>query len=121
MNLMLANIVFRSVLAVENSIAADDGYEWARDPPDRSGRDTDFSRGFVRLIRYLCLNESKQALVLLRCSKELEGNTTRAHRTNHPGHFNRELSFVKRQLQIEDVVRMDLGLAFDDTAAHREI
>lgn len=118
---MLANIVFRSLLAVANSIAADDGYEWARDPPDRSGRDTDFTRGFVRLIRYLCLNESKQALVLLRCSKELEGNATRAHRTNYPGHFNRELSFVKRQLQIENVVRMDMGLAFDDTAAHREI
>ena len=26
----LANIVFRSLLAVENAIAADDGYEWAR-------------------------------------------------------------------------------------------
>ncbi len=92
-----------------------------RDSSDCSGRDTDFTRGFVRLIRYLCLDEGKQALVLLRGSKELEGDATGAHRTNHPGHFKRKFTFVKRQLQVEDVVRMNLGLALDDTAAHREI
>src|ERR1700704_1304701 len=94
---------------------------WARDSPACSNGNTDFTRGFVRLIRCLGLDESKQALVFLRGSKELEGDAASAHRTDHRGHFKRKFTFAKRQLQIEDVVCMDLGLAFDDTAAHREI
>ena len=73
------------------------------------------------MIWCLGLDESKQALVLLGGSKELEGDAASAHRTDHRGHFKRRFTFPKRQLQIEDVVRMDLGLALDDTAAHREI
>jgi len=73
------------------------------------------------MIRRLGLDEGKQAFVLLGGSKKLEGDAASAHRTDHRSHFKRKFTFAKRQLQIEDVVRMDLGLAFDDTAAHREI
>ena len=72
-------------------------------------------------MRCLGLDEGKQALVLLGGSKELEGDAASAYRTDHRGHFKRGLAFTKRQLQIEDVVRMDPGLALDDTAAYREI
>jgi hypothetical protein len=67
------------------------------------------------------LDESKEALVFLGGSKELEGNAASADRMNHRGHFQRRFRVVKGQLQIEDIVRMDLGLTLDDTAAHREI
>ena len=73
------------------------------------------------MIRRLSLDEGQQAFVLLGGSKELESNAARAHRTDHGGQFKRRLPFAKRQLQIEDVVRMHLGLALDDTTAHREI
>src|SRR3954462_2487874 len=54
-------------------------------------------------------------------SEKLECNAASAHGTDHRSHFKRRLTFAKRQLQIENVIRMDLGLALDDTAAHREI
>ena len=73
------------------------------------------------MIRCLGLDEGQQALALLGGSKELESDAASAHRTDHRGHFKRELAFTKRQLQIEDVVRMDLSRALDDTATHREI
>jgi hypothetical protein len=53
--------------------------------------------------------------------EELERNAASAYGTDHRSHFKRRFTFAKRQLQIENVVRMDLGLALDDTAAHREI
>ena len=92
-----------------------------RDSPACSGGDTGVERGFVWLIRCVGLDEGKQALMLLGCSKEFEGDAASAHGTDHRGHFKRGLTFTKRQLQIEDVVRVDLGFALDDTAAHREI
>jgi hypothetical protein len=67
------------------------------------------------------LDESEQAFVLLRGSKELEGDASSAHRSNHPGYFKRRLTLVKRQLQIEDVVRLNPGFTLDDTATHREV
>jgi hypothetical protein len=62
-----------------------------------------------------------QAFIFLSGSKEFEGNASRTHRMDHRGQFKRRFPFIKRQLQIEDVVLMDLRLAPDDTAAHREI
>ena len=67
------------------------------------------------------MDKGKQALVFLGGSKELEGDAASAYGTDHRGHFKRKFTIAKRQLQIEDVVHMDLRLALDDTAAHREI
>jgi hypothetical protein len=67
------------------------------------------------------LDERVQAFIFLSGSKELEGDAASTHRMNHRGQFKREFRFIKRQLQIEDVVLMDLRLTPDDTAAHREI
>ena len=92
-----------------------------RDSPASLDSDTSAVRGFVRLIRYLRLNESKQALVFLRGSKEFESDAPRAYGSNHPGHFKRRFTIVERQLQVEDIVRMDLGFALDNTTAHREV
>jgi hypothetical protein len=86
-----------------------------------SSGNNEFARGFVRLIRRLGLDKSKQALALMRGPKELESDAASAHRTDYRGHFKRMFTVIKRQLQIEDVVRMDLGPALDDTTAHREI
>jgi hypothetical protein len=85
------------------------------------GSGTHFSGGFARLIRRLSLDKGKQALALMRGPKELECDAASAHRTYYCGHFKRTLTVIERQLQIEDVVRMDLGPAVDDTTAHREI
>lgn len=90
-------------------------------PPVCLDSDTGFIRGLVRLIRCLCLDEGKQAFVFLRGPKELEGDASRAHRSNQSGNFKRRLTFVKRQLKIEDVVRLNPSLTLDDTAAHRKI
>ena len=97
------------------------GWGKVRGSPARSGGDTGLEQGFIRLIRCLGLDKGKQALVLLCGSKKLEGDATSACRTDHRGHFERKFTIANRQLQIEDVVRMNLCLALDDTAAHREI
>jgi len=73
------------------------------------------------MIRCLGLDEGQQALALLGGSKELESDAASTHRTDHRGHFKREFTVIKGQLKIEDVVRMDLSRALDDTATHREI
>ena len=80
-----------------------------------------FARRFVRLILYLSLNEGEQALALMRGPKELECDAASVHRTYHRGHFKRTFAVIKRQLQIEDVVRMDMGPALNDTPTHRKI
>ena len=116
--LCCAVIVFLQAATRVEPYSVDDG---VMDSPACLGGDTGGERGFVRLIRCLGLDKGKQALVLLGGSKELEGDAASAHGTDHRGHFKREFTFTNRQLQIEDVVRMDLGLALDDTAAHREI
>ena len=54
-------------------------------------------------------------------SQELEPDAASAHGADDRGDFKGRLPFAKRQLQIEDIVRMDLGLALNDTAAHRQI
>ena len=92
-----------------------------RDSPACSGGDTGLVREFARLIRCLGLDESKQTFVFLRGSKKLEGDAASADRIDHRGQFKRKLAVSKGQLQIEDVARMDLGLALDDTTAHREV
>jgi hypothetical protein len=93
----------------------------ARDSPAYSGGDTSVAWGLVGLIRSLGLDEGKQALIFLSGAKELEGDAASTHRMDHRGQFKRGFPFIKRQLQIEDVVLMDLRLAPDDTAAYREI
>lgn len=67
------------------------------------------------------LGKGQQAFILLGASQELEPDAASAHRADDRGDFKRRLPFAKRQLQIEDIVRMDLGLAFNDTATHRQI
>src|ERR1043165_10036222 len=54
-------------------------------------------------------------------SEELEGDASSTHGTDHRSHLKRRFIFAKRQLHIENVIRMDLGLARDDTATHREV
>src|SRR5687767_15083514 len=85
------------------------------------GSYTGLGGGFVWLMQHLGVNERKQALIFLSGSKELEGNAASTHRTHHRGDLERVFTFTKRQLQIEDVVLMNLGLTLDDTAAHGEI
>ena len=67
------------------------------------------------------MNERKQALIFVSGSKELEGNAASTHRMYHRRDLKRGLALTKRQLQIEDVALMNLGLTLDDTAAHGEI
>jgi hypothetical protein len=99
----------------------DDGATGERDLPAYSGGYASVAWGLVGLIRSLGLDERKQALIFLSSSKELEGDAASTHRMDHRGQFKRRFPFIKRQLQIENVVLMDLCLAPDDTAAHREI
>ena len=87
----------------------------------RSGGHTGVGGGFVWLMQHVGLNERKQALIFLSGSKELEGNAASTHRMDHRGDLKRVFTFTKRQLQIEDVVLMNLGLTLNDTAAHGEI
>jgi hypothetical protein len=67
------------------------------------------------------LDERVQAFIFLSGSKELEGDAASTHRMDHRGQFKRGFPFIKRQLQIENVVLMDMRLAPDYTATHREI
>jgi hypothetical protein len=63
--------------------------------PACSGGNSDFARRFGRLIRRLGLDESKQTLVLLRSSKELEGDAASADRMDHSGYFKWRFGVVK--------------------------
>src|SRR5690349_507715 len=69
----------------------------------------------------LRLNERQQALVVLRGAEELEGDSTRAHRTHHGGDFQRRLLSSRRNFEIENVVDPHVRLTLDDAAAHRQV
>lgn len=67
------------------------------------------------------LDESQQALVLLRGPEKLERNTPLADRSDHGRHFQRRLILIGRDLQIKNIIHVDLSVALDDASADRNV